>query len=348
MQKPAHTSQAGHSCRCRIPLLNNPVPPGTSPAIPALAADPVAALYAVHAEELASLRGTIDELLLLVRQQDLEKQQLLEAVTKQLPRLREANEHLVLSTFGAQDLLAQAESASRRQSEFMSMLAHELRTPLQPVTIANGMIGLLGDAHPDLPRLTAVIQRQLRHMARLVDDLLDIGRIRTGKMTVDPCHTTLAEILDNALETTRPQFEQRGQSVHTALPAAPVAMMGDVVRLVQALTNLLVNASKFTPDGGAVSISAELRGAMVDIHVADNGAGIAPARQAHVFDLYAQGDAPQASSRGGLGIGLALVRAIAEIHGGAVSVESAGVGQGSRFTVSLPFLAEPTRRRNAG
>lgn len=325
-----------------MPLLNHPTTPGAPLAIPAPAADTNTALYAVHAEEIASLRGTIDELLLLVHQHDLEKQHLLDAVAKQLPRLREANEHLVLSTFGAQDLLAEAQSASRKQSEFMSMLAHELRTPLQPVTIANGMIGLLGDAHPDLPRLTGVIQRQLRHMARLVDDLLDIGRIRTGKMTVEPCHTTLAEILDGALETTRPLFDQRRQSVHTTLPASPVAIMGDVGRLVQAFTNLLGNASKFTQEGGAVTISAELRGAMVDIYVADNGAGITPAQQAHVFDLYAQGDPPQASRRSGLGIGLALVRAIAEIHGGTASVESAGVGQGSRFTLSLPFLAEPS------
>lgn len=323
-----------------MPLLNEAPLPCAPLATPALAAEAVTALYAVHAEEIASLRGTIDELLLLARQQNLEKQQLLDAVTKQLPRLREANEHLMLSTFGAQDLLAEAQSASRRQSEFMSMLAHELRAPLQPVTLANGMIGRLGHAHPDLPHLTGVIQRQLCHMARLVDDLLDIGRIRTGKMTVEPCHTTLAAIVDSALETTRPLFDQRGQSVHTALPAAPVIMVGDIVRLVQAFTNLLVNASKFTQNGGAVSISAELRGAMVDIHVADNGAGIAPAQQAHIFDLYAQGNLPQGADRSGLGIGLALVRTIAEIHGGTASVESAGPGLGSRFTVSLPFLAE--------
>jgi two-component system, sensor histidine kinase len=315
--------------------------PGVRTDVPALATDSLAALYAVHAEEIAFLRNTIDELLLLAHRQEQEKQQLLDSVAKQLPRLREANEHLVLSAFGAQDLLAQAEHANRQQSEFMSMLAHELRTPLQPVAIANGMIGLLGDMHPDLPRLSGVIQRQVRYMARLVDDLLDIGRIRSGKMTVEPTHTTLAEIVDSALETTRPLFDQRGQSVHVALPPAPVVMMGDVVRLIQAFTNLLVNASKFTQDGGAVTISAELRGTMADVHVADNGAGIEPALQAHIFDLFAQGGTPQDASRNGLGIGLALVRAIAEIHGGAVRVESAGAGQGSCFTVSLPFIAGP-------
>lgn len=287
------------------------------------------------------LRNTIDELTLLVCRQGVEKQQLQHSLAKQLPRLREANEHLVLATLGAQELQEQAEITNRKQAEFMSMLAHELRTPLQPVAIANGMIGLLGDAHPDLPRLHGVIQRQVTHMARLVDDLLDIGRIRVGKMAVEPCRTTLPEILGSALETARPMLDQRGQQVNTALPDEPVPMMGDVGRLVQLFTNLLVNASKFTPDGGAVTISAKLRGAMIDIHVADNGAGIAPDLQGRVFALYAQGAPHQASSRGGLGIGLALVRAIAEMHGGTVSVQSAGLGQGSQFTVSLPVLASP-------
>jgi signal transduction histidine kinase len=303
--------------------------------------DKLAALRAVHAEEVTSLRGTIDELTLQLRRHDLEKQQLQQLLAKQLPRLREANEHLVLAALGAQDLQEQAETASRKQTDFMSVLAHELRTPLQPVVIANGMIGKLSGVHPDLPRLHGTIQRQIKHITRLVDDLLDIGRIQAGKMTVESRRTTLSEILHSALEATQPMLDQRGQLVRMALPAQPVALMGDVVRLVQLFINLLVNASKFTPDGGAVTISTQLRGAMVDIHVADNGAGIAQDLQGRVFDLYAQGELQQASSRGGLGIGLALVRTITEMHGGAVSVQSDGPRQGSRFTVSLPVLGAP-------
>lgn len=317
----------------------SPPAPGLPVRSPAPAEDNLVALRAMHADEITSLHHTIDELTLLVRRQNLEKQQLQLLLANQLPRLRDANEHLVLAALGAQDLQEQAETANRKQSEFMAVLAHELRTPLQPVAVANSMIGLLSDAHPDLPRLHGTIQRQIRHMARLVDDLLDIGRIRSGKLTVEPSRTTLSEVLHGALENTHPLLDQRAQRVRMALPAQPVALMGDVVRLVQLFTNLLVNASKFTPDGGGVTISAQLRGAMVDIHVADNGAGIAPDQLDRVFELYAQGDLQQASSRGGLGIGLALVRAITDMHGGAVSVHSAGPGQGSRFTVSLPVLA---------
>lgn len=318
--------------------LSPPAPPTASPAPPA---DNLIALQAMHAEEITSLHHTIDELTQLVRRQDEEKQQLQQLLAGQLPRLREANEHLVLAALGAQDLQQQAERASRKQTDFMSMLAHELRTPLQPVTIANSMIGRLSDAHPDLPRLHGTIQRQVLHMARLVDDLLDIGSIRAGKMTIEPHRTTLNDILHGALEATRPLFDQRGQLVRMTLPERPVALLGDVVRLVQIFTNLLGNASKFTPDGGAVSISASVHGAMAEIDVTDNGAGITAELQGRVFDLYAQGELQHVSSRAGLGIGLALVRTIAEMHGGAVSVYSAGPGQGSRFTVSLPVLPAP-------
>lgn len=312
---------------------DSPAPP---PPCPSLAACELSALHAVHTEELAHLRDTIDELLLLVHQQNTEKQQLLLALATQVPRLREANEHLLLATFGAQDMQNRAETANRKQSEFMAMLAHELRNPLQPVAVANGLIGRLSDSHPDLPRLHAVIQRQTSHMARLVDDLLDVGRIRVGKLTIAPHAVTLTDILESALETTLPLFEQRKQSIQLALPAMPVLLTGDMVRLAQVFSNLLINASKFTGDGGAITVTGELRGGMVEVHVEDNGAGIPLALQPSIFDLFTQGDIPHEQVRAGLGIGLALVRAITELHGGAASVYSAGPGLGSRFTVSLP------------
>ncbi|WP_177307283.1 sensor histidine kinase [Pseudoduganella namucuonensis] len=319
--------------------MSNLEPPAPSPPAPPPATSEPAALHTVHTAELTRLRDTIDELLLLVHQQNAEKQQLLLTLATQVPRLREANEHLILATFGAQDMQNRAETANRRQSEFMAMLAHELRNPLQPVAVANELIGRLSGAHPDLPRLHAVIQRQTSHMARLVDDLLDVGRMRAGKLTIAPQSVTLADILDAALETTLPLFERRRQAIRLALPDVPVRLTGDMVRLTQVFSNLLINASKFTGDGGAITVTAELQGGMVEIHVEDNGAGIPLALQPRIFDLFTQGEIPHDQVRAGLGIGLALVRAICELHGGSAGVHSAGPGLGSRFTVSLPAHA---------
>lgn len=266
------------------------------------------------------------------------EQELLAACNKLIPRLREANEHLLLATFGAQDLQAAAEESVRKHEEFVAMVAHELRSPLQPVAAANGVLGRLGDAHPTLPRLHAVIERQVSHMARLVDDLLDMDRIRTGKMSVAYTELILSDIIDSALETTIPLMEQRGQRLHLALPETPVMLHGDLVRLTQVFANLLVNASKFTQDGGEISVGARLAGNQVRVWVKDNGRGIAPPLLPRIFELYAQGRDAHSMARGGLGIGLALVHAIAEMHGGSVHANSPGMGLGSTFTVTLPVV----------
>lgn len=258
-----------------------------------------------------------------------------------IERLREANQHLVIAAVGAQDQLTRAEEANRRQEQFLSMLAHELRNPLAPLAMATELLGKLQDSHPQLPRLHGIFFRQVAHMTHLIDDLLDAARISSGKITLKKQALRLSDIIDNALETSRPLIERRYQRLHVDLPHDAIWIDGDLTRLAQVFANLLINAAKFSPEYEQISVTAERQGNAVQVLVRDRGIGIEPELQGTIFNLFTQGFQALDRSQGGLGIGLSLVRAIVELHGGSVSVNSAGLGLGSEFTVLLPLCAPP-------
>jgi len=261
--------------------------------------------------EVASLRGTVSE-------------------------LREANEHLVLATVNAETLREDAEAANRRQNEFLAMLAHELRNPLAPLSMAASLLERTSRATPQLLDLARVIGRQVGHMAHLLDDLLDAARISSGKITLAVEPLLLADVLAGAVETVEPRMQERAQRLSLALPSDLVAVEGDRVRLTQVFSNLLNNASKYTGDGGQVHVAVTADDTQVRIVVEDNGTGMAPDVIPHIFDLFTQGPRSLARSEGGLGVGLNVVRNLVAMHRGGVTADSPGLGQGSRFTVVLP------------
>ena len=253
--------------------------------------------------------------------------------------LRVANEHLVIATLAAKELSEAAALAHQRQDEFLAMLAHELRNPLAPIRSAVALLARLdAAAEPTLPVIRAVIQRQVEHMARLLDDLLDVSRITSGKVHLQRNPTPVAVFIDQAVETCRALLDAQHQSLTLELPATPVDVDGDPVRLAQIVSNLLHNAAKYTQEGGAIVIGARRVGETVVIRVSDNGAGISAEQLPGVFDLFTQDARSLSRSQGGLGIGLTVVRSMVELPGGPVAAPRGGFGQGSEFIVPLPCV----------
>jgi signal transduction histidine kinase len=253
--------------------------------------------------------------------------------------LREANQNLVLATFSAEEAHSAAEANNRRQTEFLSMLAHELRNPMASIAVAGNVILSLKIEHPRLGKLLAIVRRQIDHLLRLVDDLLDVSRISIGKISLQSGVVMFSDVIDSALETAHGFLVKQAQTADVTLPAEPVYLSGDLVRLAQLFSNLLINASKFSAPCQTIYVSAAVNQGQLEVTVRDHGKGIAPEFQTSIFDLFAQG--PQArehAQAGGLGIGLALVKTVAQMHGGAVRVESEGDGRGSAFIVTLPLL----------
>ncbi|MCA1248256.1 ATP-binding protein [Massilia sp. MS-15] len=261
-----------------------------------------------------------------------------ERLELQVEQLREANEHLVMATVSAQSLRDLAEATNRRQTEFLAMLAHELRNPLAPLSMSASLLVSLGGGSPQLAQVAGVVRRQVDHMARLLDDLLDAARISSGKITLALRPLALAEVLDQALETVAPRIRERGQRLALELPGEPLAIDGDPVRLTQVFANLLGNASKYTGDGGRIALRAWREEQQAVVRLSDDGAGIALDMLPQIFDLFIQGPRSLARSEGGLGIGLNVVRNLVGMHGGTVVAESDGEGRGSSFTVRLPLL----------
>ncbi|TMA72204.1 MAG: response regulator [Deltaproteobacteria bacterium] len=235
--------------------------------------------------------------------------------------------------------------ADRRKDEFLAMLAHELRNPLAPLSNA---LHLLAQDAGDRARITEMADRQVRHLVRLVDDLLDVSRITQGKISLRKERVILADVVTRAMEMMREELEARGHQVTVSLPPRPVYLEADGARLAQIAGNLLSNAAKFTPTGGSIWLTAEALSDEVVVRVRDTGVGLAPELVPHVFDLFVQGEASLDRTRGGLGIGLTLVRRLVELHGGRVEARSAGVGQGSEFLVYLPTLGPPLTESVAG
>jgi PAS domain S-box-containing protein len=232
--------------------------------------------------------------------------------------------------------LEELERSSRLMNEFLAMLGHELRNPLAPIRNALTLMQLESLASPQLRNCRDIIDRQLSHVTRLVDDLLDVSRVTTGKVTLRLDVLDVAEIVRASVETARPLIDARRHRLSIELPEHPVHLRGDATRMSQILQNLLVNAAKYTPDGGLIDVKAQQVGGFVVISVSDNGRGIAPGDLEEVFVLFKQG--VDASDESGLGIGLTLARSLAEMHGGMLEAHSAGLGQGSTFTLRVPAI----------
>jgi two-component system CheB/CheR fusion protein len=229
--------------------------------------------------------------------------------------------------------------ADHRKDEFLAMLAHELRNPLVPIRNSVRLLRLLDPVHPDLAQARDMIDRQVTHLVRLVDDLLDVSRITRGAITLRRQEVLLDTCIEQAVAQVRALVDAQGQRLTVSSTRDPLWVRADPARLVQVLDNLLTNASKFTPPGGRISLVAETLGEdEVVIRVRDTGVGIAPDMLPHVFDLFVQEAGTIDRSRGGLGIGLTLVKRLVELHGGRVDVHSAGHGEGAEFVVTLPCL----------
>lgn len=233
-------------------------------------------------------------------------------------------------------LYSTIQDADRRKNEFLAMLAHELRNPLAPIRNAVHIIHSAGVADPKVTWARDVIGRQVDHMARMIDDLLDVSRIARGKITVRTERLLLSTVFERAIEASGPLLSARDQVLSVELPPEAVEIDGDVVRLAQVLSNLLNNASKFTGAQGRIVLKAACEGEEVHISVRDDGEGIDPAFLPHIFDLFVQADQSLDRSQGGLGIGLTLVRHLVELHGGRVQATSGGLGLGTEVSVILP------------
>ncbi|THC46909.1 hybrid sensor histidine kinase/response regulator [Massilia sp. Mn16-1_5] len=233
----------------------------------------------------------------------------------------------------------QLKVADQRKDEFLAMLAHELRNPLAPISAAAMLLDMGSLNETRVRHSSAIIGRQVRHMTRLVDDLLDVSRVTRGLIELDRSLLDVRAIVDEAVEQVRPQLGARRQRLSLHLPSVPLTVEGDRARLVQVLANLLGNAVKYTPEDGAIEIGAEIRDGKLVLAVSDNGIGMEPELTARAFDLFAQAKRSSDRSQGGLGLGLALVRNLVELHGGTVTCASPGLGQGSTFTVTLPLAA---------
>jgi signal transduction histidine kinase len=251
-----------------------------------------------------------------------------------LKRLNEELEHRVA------ERTVELEGALRSRDEFLAMLGHELRNPLAPIRNAAQVMRLIGASDPHLTRARDVIDRQVVQLARIVDDLLDVSRVTQGKVELQKERVDLATVLAQAVETSRPVIDGRRHTLTVTLPAAPVHLMADVTRLSQVVGNLLNNASKYMEEGGRICLTAERDGREVVIRVKDAGVGIPREMLARVFEPFTQLNRSLARSEGGLGIGLALVRSLVELHGGSVGAYSEGPGRGSEFVVRLPALDE--------
>ena len=231
--------------------------------------------------------------------------------------------------------------ADRRKNEFMAMLAHELRNPLAPILNGLQIIGTAGDDAAAIEKARDMMERQVGQMVRLIDDLLDVSRITMGKIELRKERMDLSAAIQDALDTSRLLIEGSSQKLHVSIPPGPIAVNADRARMAQVFSNLLNNASKYTPPGGSIELHVERQGSDVVVSVKDNGVGIPADMLPRIFEMFTQVDPTSDSSHGGLGIGLSLVKGLVEMHKGSVNVRSGGRGQGSEFEVRLPLALKP-------
>jgi signal transduction histidine kinase/ActR/RegA family two-component response regulator len=234
------------------------------------------------------------------------------------------------------EALAALRKSDERKDEFLATLAHELRNPLAPIKNSVAVMRMKGDGDAQANWARDIIDRQVNVLTRLVNDLLDVSRITRGKLELQRQVVPVKSVLDGALETSLPFIKSKGLDLALSLPADDVEFDVDRVRIAQAVSNLLINAVKFTSAPGTISLTALQEGDDIVIMVADTGVGIPPEDLSRIFELFVQGDSSRDRAQGGLGIGLTLVRQFAELHGGAISAQSDGPGRGSRFTLRIP------------
>lgn len=230
------------------------------------------------------------------------------------------------------------QEADRQKNAFIAQLAHELRNPLAPIRNASHVFRMSKSAEPDVLWAGDVIDRQIDHLTRLIDDLLDISRISRNKLELRRQRILLHDVVQGAIEISRPAIDQNGHSLSVKLSPEPVYMLADMARLTQVLMNLLINAAKYTKHGGNIELSAAREGNEAVMRVKDNGIGIEPAMLPRVFEMFFQVDASMERSQGGLGIGLSLVKSVVDLHGGSVEARSDGPGSGSEFIVRIPAI----------
>ena len=257
---------------------------------------------------------------------------------------RKAAEAALEARLGAeaklQALNAQLSETDRRKDEFLATLSHELRNPLAPMRSALDVLKMKFQSVAD-ERLLSAFDRQLRHLTRLVDDLMEVSRITQGRMQLRLEAIELTTLVRSAAQDVQALMAAAGHTLRVALAPAPVAVDGDATRLAQVILNLLTNAAKYTPDGGLIELELRCHEGQAEVRVRDNGIGIPPEAVGSVFNMFSQLEPALDRAKGGLGIGLALVRGIVELHGGTISATSAGLGKGSEFTLRLPLAAVP-------
>ena len=224
----------------------------------------------------------------------------------------------------------------RRKDEFLAMLSHELRNPLAPIVNALELLGRHNQEDAYQQQIRELMVRQVGRLTRLVDDLLDVARITTGRIQLHAERISVSEIMERSAETIRPLIAQRRHQLNVSLPAQPIWMHADAARLEQVLVNLLTNAAKYTDEGGQIRLTAEQEGDAVVLRVRDTGVGIAPELVPHIFEMFTQAERSLNRSQGGMGIGLCLVQRLVQLHGGTVDVQSVP-GEGSEFVVRLPI-----------
>lgn len=292
--------------------------PCKAPNTPALRVDPVPGHTPAHDD-----RATYDELTrlnneLITTQRELaRKNALLERLNRRLRR------------------------ADRSKDDFLATLAHELRNPLAPIRTGLELLRLGADDPQMLAHVRAMMERQMKHLVRLVDDLLDVSRITAGKFKLDKVHTELTSIIQSAVDAARHTIDEAGHTLTVSVPDAPLHIEADPTRLAQVVSNLLTNAARYTERGGQIWLTAGCDDNDVFIKVRDTGKGIPAEMLERIFDMFTQVDHSVERSKGGLGIGLMLVRRLTEMHGGYVRAHSEGPGKGSEFVVRLPILVQP-------
>jgi PAS domain S-box-containing protein len=233
---------------------------------------------------------------------------------------------------------------NRRKDEFLAMLSHELRNPLAPILNAVHLLHLQKNEDPIQQQARVIIERQVQHLTRLVDDLLEVSRVTTGRIRLEQENIDMAGIVERAADTVRPLLVQRSHEFSLTLPSEPLWVFADPTRMEQVVVNLLTNAAKYTPDRGRIWLTLQRQGEEAVMRVRDSGVGIAPEFLPSIFDSFTQADRSLDRSQGGLGIGLTVVQRVVEMHGGRVEAHSAGLGHGSEFLVRLPAVAPPMSR----
>jgi signal transduction histidine kinase len=246
------------------------------------------------------------------------------------------------------ELVNELAEANRSKDDFQAMLAHELRNPLAPICNGLHILKMVGTNGATVEHVRQMMERQVQHLVRLVDDLLDVSRITHGNITLLKEPLDLATVVAQAIETARPALDAQGHELTISLPPEPLPLEGDLHRLAQVLANLLNNAAKYTERAGHIWLTGELEGDQVVVRIRDTGIGISAEVLVHVFDLFVQADRSLERSKGGLGIGLTVARKLVEMHGGTVTAHSAGPGQGSEFVVRLPALLETPQQETKG